>query len=188
MYYVYILTNQYNTVVYTGVTNNLERRLYEHRNHLVDGFTKRYNLNKLIYFETTSDVRSAIEREKQIKGWTRAKKNALIESVNPKWNDISLEWKWVTPVILRHFVPKNRTRTIQSTTRRVMRFLISFGMTPLGLVLSFWAQRRIVTHPAGALSFWSRRLKNRITTKAEYRPTVNAILRSLRLLSMTVWQ
>ncbi len=93
MYYVYILTNQYNTVVYTGVTNNLERRLYEHRNHLVDGFTKRYNLNKLIYFETTSDVRSAIEREKQIKGWTRAKKNALIESVNPKWNDISLEWK-----------------------------------------------------------------------------------------------
>ena len=93
MYYVYILTNQYNTVVYTGVTNNLERRLYEHRNHLVDGFTKRYNLNKLIYFETTSDVRSAIEREKQIKGWTRAKKNALIESVNPKWNDISQEWK-----------------------------------------------------------------------------------------------
>ena len=93
MYYVYILTNQYNTVVYTGVTNNLERRLYEHRNHLVDGFTKRYNLNKLIYFETTSDVRSAIEREKQMKGWTRAKKNALIESVNPKWNDISQEWK-----------------------------------------------------------------------------------------------
>ena len=93
MYYVYILTNQYNTVVYTGVTNNLERRLYEHRNHLVDGFTKRYNLNKLIYFETTSDVRSAIEREKQIKGWTRAKKNALIESVNPQWNDISFEWK-----------------------------------------------------------------------------------------------
>ena len=93
MYYVYILTNQYNTVVYTGVTNNLERRLYEHRNHLVDGFTKRYNLNKLIYFETTSDVRSAIEREKQMKGWTRAKKNALIESVNPKWNDISQECK-----------------------------------------------------------------------------------------------
>ena len=92
MYYVYILTNKYNTVVYTGVTNNLERRLYEHRNHLVDGFTKRYNLNKLVYFETTSDVDSAIEREKQIKGWKRDRKNALIESVNPLWNDLSADW------------------------------------------------------------------------------------------------
>ena len=92
MYYVYILTNIYNTVVYTGVTNNLERRLYEHRSHLVDGFTKRYNLNKLVYFETTSDVDSAIEREKQIKGWKRDRKNALIESVNPQWNDLSADW------------------------------------------------------------------------------------------------
>ena len=92
MYYVYILTNIYNTVVYTGVTNNLERRLYEHRNHLVDGFTKRYNLNKLVYFETTSDVDSAIEREKQIQGWKRDRKNALIESVNPQWNDLSADW------------------------------------------------------------------------------------------------
>ena len=92
MYYVYILTNKYNTVVYTGVTNNLERRLYEHRSHLVDGFTKRYNLNKLVYFETTSDVDSAIEREKQIKGWKRDRKNALIESVNPQWNDLSADW------------------------------------------------------------------------------------------------
>ena len=92
MYYVYILTNKYNTVVYTGVTNNLERRLYEHRNHLVGGFTKRYNLNKLVYFETTSDVDSAIEREKQIKGWKRDRKNALIESVNPQWNDLSADW------------------------------------------------------------------------------------------------
>ena len=88
MYYVYILTNQYNTVVYTGVTNNLERRLYEHRNHLVDGFTKRYNLNKLIYFETTSDVRSAIEREKQIKSWNRKRKNQLIEAFNPTWQEL----------------------------------------------------------------------------------------------------
>ena len=92
MYYVYILTNKYNTVVYTGVTNNLERRLYEHRNHFVDGFTKRYNLNKLVYFETTSDVDSAIEREKQIKGWKRDRKNALVESVNPQWNDLSSDW------------------------------------------------------------------------------------------------
>ena len=92
MYYVYILTNKYNTVVYTGVTNNLERRLYEHNNHLVDGFTKRYNLNKLVYFEITNDVNSAIEREKQIKGWKREKKNMLIESVNPQWNDLSKDW------------------------------------------------------------------------------------------------
>ena len=92
MYYVYILTNQYNTVVYTGVTNNLERRLYEHKNHLVDGFTKKYNLNKLVYFETTNDVRSAIEREKQIKGWRRSKKNDLIATVNPEWKDLSIDW------------------------------------------------------------------------------------------------
>ena len=75
MYFVYMLTNKHNTTLYTGVTNNLERRLYEHRNKLVDGFTKRYNLDKLVYYEVTEDVRSAIEREKQIKGWTRAKKD-----------------------------------------------------------------------------------------------------------------
>ena len=92
MYYVYILTNKYNTVVYTGVTNNLERRLFEHKNHFVDSFSKKYNLNKLVYFETTNDVNSAIEREKQIKGWIRDRKNALIESVNPEWKDLSTDW------------------------------------------------------------------------------------------------
>lgn len=84
MYYVYILTNQYNKVLYTGVTNNLERRLYEHRSKLIAGFTKRYNIDKLVYFEYTENVDSAIEREKQIKGWVRKKKNKLINSVNPE--------------------------------------------------------------------------------------------------------
>ena len=92
MYYVYILTNKHNTTVYTGVTNNLERRLYEHKSKLVDGFTKRYNLDKLVYFDTTTDVQSAIAREKEIKGWTRAKKNNLINSINPEWKDLSADW------------------------------------------------------------------------------------------------
>ena len=92
MYYVYILTNWNNKVLYTGVTNNLERRLYEHKNKLIDGFTKKYNVDKLVYFDYTTDVKSAIAREKQIKGWTREKKNILIETVNPKWEDLSLKW------------------------------------------------------------------------------------------------
>ena len=91
-YYVYILTNWTNTVLYTGVTNNLERRLYEHKNDMIEGFTKKYRIHKLVYFEITSDVRVAIEREKQIKGWTRIKKNNLVESMNPKWLDLSEQW------------------------------------------------------------------------------------------------
>ena len=91
MYYVYILANWNNTVIYTGVTGNLERRLYEHKNKLADGFTKKYNVNRLVYFDSTEDVFSAIEREKQIKGWTRQKKNELIEGLNPLWKDLSLD-------------------------------------------------------------------------------------------------
>ena len=91
-YYVYILTNKTNRVMYIGVTNNLERRLYEHRNELADSFTKRYHVHKLVYFETTTDIRTAIEREKQLKGWLRVKKNALIETMNPKWEDLSTKW------------------------------------------------------------------------------------------------
>ena len=72
MYFVYILANWNNKVIYTGVTNDLERRLFEHRNGLADGSTKKYNVHKLVYFDTTSDVTAAITREKQIKGWTRA--------------------------------------------------------------------------------------------------------------------
>jgi len=92
MYYVYILSNKYNSVIYTGVTNNLERRIYQHKNKIFEGFTKKYNVDKLVYFEITEDVKSAIEREKQIKGWTREKKNSLIEAVNPIWADLSNEW------------------------------------------------------------------------------------------------
>jgi putative endonuclease len=91
-YYVYILTNWDDSVMYVGVTSNLERRLYEHKNHLADGFTKKYNIHKLVYFEYTNDVHAALEREKQFKGWTRTKKNALIEKMNPEWKDLSLEW------------------------------------------------------------------------------------------------
>ena len=87
-YYVYIITNKSGTL-YTGVTNNLERRIFEHKNHLIEGFTKKYKITKLVYFEETSDIRVAISREKQIKGWTRKKKIALIESINPEWNDLS---------------------------------------------------------------------------------------------------
>ena len=92
-YYVYILTNWDDSVMYIGVTNNLERRLYEHRNHLVDGFTKKYNVHKLVYYEYTNDVYSALEREKQLKGWSRAKKNALVAKSNPTWSDLSTEWE-----------------------------------------------------------------------------------------------
>ena len=92
MYYVYILSNKYNTVIYTGVTNNLERRLYEHKNKINQSFTSRYNIDKLVYFEYTTDVESAIQREKQIKGMSRRKKNRLIDSINPKWNDLSETW------------------------------------------------------------------------------------------------
>ena len=78
-YYVYILSNKWDNVLYIGGTNNLERRLYEHKNDLIDGFTKRYNVHKLVYFETTTDVTAAIKREKQLKGWTREKKDAAIK-------------------------------------------------------------------------------------------------------------
>ena len=78
--------------LYTGVTNDLERRVYEHKHHLVPGFTSRYGLTRLVYFEETSDVLAAITREKQIKGWLRRKKLALIESQNPEWEDLSSGW------------------------------------------------------------------------------------------------
>ena len=78
--------------MYIGVTNNLERRIYEHKHKLSDGFTKKYNINKLVYFESTSDINSAIAREKQLKGWIRLRKNELVETKNPKWEDISLSW------------------------------------------------------------------------------------------------
>ena len=83
MNYVYILTNKNNTVMYIGVTNNLVRRLYEHKNELVKGFTKTYHVHKLVYFEEYPHIGDAIMREKQLKKWIRAKKNSLVETINP---------------------------------------------------------------------------------------------------------
>ena len=88
-YYVYILSNITGTTIYTGVTNDLVRRIYEHKNHLDKGsFTDKYDVTKLVYYEIASDIRAAIEREKQIKGWNRARKNKLVQSKNPKWEDL----------------------------------------------------------------------------------------------------
>ncbi|MCX6824016.1 MAG: GIY-YIG nuclease family protein [candidate division SR1 bacterium] len=92
-YYVYILTTKLNKLLYIGVTNNLSRRLYEHKNKLVDGFTKKYNINKLVYYEECSDIKDAIVREKQLKGWTRIKKNMLILENNSLIKDLSEERK-----------------------------------------------------------------------------------------------
>ena len=90
-YYVYIMTNNSGTL-YTGVTDDLVRRVYEHKNKLIEGFTRKYNITRLVYYEITSDVKAAIQREKQIKGWLRRKKIALIEAANPKWEDLSKGW------------------------------------------------------------------------------------------------
>ena len=87
-YYVYLLTNWNHRVMYVGVTNDLVRRIYEHKNKLVRGFTEKYNVNKLVYFEETEDVRSALAREKEIKKWRREKKDALVVSVNPEWKEL----------------------------------------------------------------------------------------------------
>ncbi|WP_347274201.1 GIY-YIG nuclease family protein [Candidatus Kuenenia sp.] len=88
LYSVYIMTNKNDTVLYTGVTNNLKRRVYEHREKRVDGFTKKYNVTKLVYYEIFRDVRNAISREKQIKGGSRAKKIELINGMNAGWKDL----------------------------------------------------------------------------------------------------
>ena len=88
-YYVYLLSNTTNSTVYVGVTNNLLKRVYEHKNKLdPNSFTARYHIHKLVYYETTSDVYSAIEREKQIKSWNRSRKNQLVDSLNPRWEDL----------------------------------------------------------------------------------------------------
>ena len=88
MYYVYLLTNKTDAVMYIGVTNDLQRRLCEHKNEQIEGFTKKYNVHKLVYFEEYSEIRNAITREKQLKRWTRAKKNLLVETKNPNWKDL----------------------------------------------------------------------------------------------------
>ena len=87
-YYVYIMTNVGNDVLYVGVTNDIVRRVYEHKNGVADGFTKKYNVNKLVYAEECGDIYAAISREKQIKGWSRKKKFDLINSINPGMKDL----------------------------------------------------------------------------------------------------
>ena len=89
-YFVYIMTSKTGTL-YTGMTNDLGRRVYQHKHKLVEGFTAKYDVNRLVYFELFVDVRDAIAREKQIKAWRRSKKIELIESLNPKWQDLSAE-------------------------------------------------------------------------------------------------
>jgi len=91
-YYVYILTNWNHKVMYIGMTNNLQRRVYEHKHHAYEGFTDKYNVSKLVYVESTTDVCAAIAREKQLKRWRRQKKNRLVESINSNWNDLSAQW------------------------------------------------------------------------------------------------
>lgn len=89
-YYVYILASK-SRRLYIGVTNDLSRRMWEHNNKVVEGFTKQYNIDRLVYFEDTTDVKSAIEREKQLKGWRREKKITLIETINAAWEDLSVQ-------------------------------------------------------------------------------------------------
>jgi putative endonuclease len=92
VYYVYMLTNWNNKVLYTGVTNNLAQRFHQHKNGLIDGFTKRYKTTKLVYVEVNDNINAAIIREKSIKGLLRIKKNQLVESINPNWQDLSETW------------------------------------------------------------------------------------------------
>ncbi len=92
LYFVYMITNKNCTVLYIGVTNNLERRVYEHIQKINKGFTSKYNCNKLVWYEEYSTVKEAISREKQLKNWQRNWKNQLIEKKNPEWNDLSEKW------------------------------------------------------------------------------------------------
>ena len=88
MFYTYILASGNNNAVYVGMTNDLSRRVHEHKSELIDGFTKKYHVHKLVYYEIHPTAERAIKREKQLKGWRRSKKNELIESMNPEWKDL----------------------------------------------------------------------------------------------------
>lgn len=104
-YFVYMLASRSRTL-YTGITNNLGRRVWEHKQGMVPGFTKKYKANRLVYFETYADVRRAIDREKEIKAWRREKKIALVNSINPTWHDLAAEW----------FGPINRIKQVPRPT------------------------------------------------------------------------
>ncbi|MDO8682026.1 MAG: GIY-YIG nuclease family protein [Armatimonadota bacterium] len=90
-YYVYILASRRNGTLYVGITNDLQRRMYEHKNGLIEGFTKKYGVHMLVYYDETSDVNAAIAREKHIKGWNRAWKLQIIEAMNPEWKDLAAD-------------------------------------------------------------------------------------------------
>ncbi|MDU4026265.1 MULTISPECIES: GIY-YIG nuclease family protein [Anaerococcus] len=92
LYYVYMITNYTNSTLYIGVTNNLYRRLDEHKKKKTNGFTAHYNVYKLVYVESTPDIYAAIAREKQLKRWSRTKKDKLVNSQNPEWKDLMIEW------------------------------------------------------------------------------------------------
>ena len=92
-YVVYIMTNYLETSLYIGVTSNLQKRVWEHKNEVVEGFTKKYNVNKLVYYELTDSIESAINREKQLKRWHRQWKINLIKEMNPEFKDLSLDWE-----------------------------------------------------------------------------------------------
>jgi putative endonuclease len=108
-FYVYMMTNQSRVVLYTGITNSLVRRVWQHQSGDIEGFTKAYKVNRLVYYECFDDPRDAIAREKEIKGWRREKKNALVEKTNPKWADLS-------PMLFQHFKPSARAKA--ATGRR----------------------------------------------------------------------
>ena len=108
-FYVYMMTNRSRVVLYTGITNSLVRRVWQHQNGETEGFTKTYKVNRLVYYECFNDPRDAIAREKEIKGGRRDKKNALVEKMNPKWADLS-------PMLFQHFKPS--ARAIAATGRR----------------------------------------------------------------------
>jgi putative endonuclease len=100
-YFVYILTNKWRTVLYTGLTDELDARLAQHKDKVFDGFTRKYNCDKLVYFEIFGNAEAAALREKQIKGWTRKKKDALVATLNPEWIDLSANWADIKRGILR---------------------------------------------------------------------------------------
>jgi putative endonuclease len=100
-FYIYMMTNQSRVVLYTGITNSLMRRVWQHQSGEIEGFAKSYKVNRLVYYECFDDPRDAIAREKEIKGWRREKKNALVETKNPKWADLS-------PMLFQHFKPSSR--------------------------------------------------------------------------------
>ena len=100
--YLYLMTNEWRNVLYTGVTNSLERRVWQHKQGVIKGFTRQYNCHLLVHMENYRQISDAIAREKQIKGWSRAKKNALVESTNPKWQDLAATWYAASCIRLCH--------------------------------------------------------------------------------------